>query len=502
MEVDVAVLGAGFAGSLTALLLERIGLRAVLIDRGVHPRFAIGESTTPSANLVLRDLCATYDLPRVGALAKYGTWKQAHPQIVCGPKRGFSYFQQRPGETYRADRDHSRELLVAASSTLSTADTHWLRSDVDRFLVEEAVRAKIPYVDRLAVNIVPEAHHFRLTGDRLGQAVTIDAKFLIDGTGEAGLVLKTFGIPQRLGSLLTNSRAIFGHFTNLSPWRSTLEVDQGAVADHPFDCDQSALHQVLDEGWMWQLRFDNGVTSAGFALDGNRDPLPENLSPQQEWSRLMDRYPSLAEQFASTQLVAPAGGLFRSQRMQRRAEQAAGNQWAALPHTAGFIDPLHSTGIAHSICGIEKLVAILREHWDRPSLRTALERYETAVLNEIDVIDGIVGSCYLSLGCFEAFAACCMLYFAAATTFERRRLESSSTHSSDFLCANDHYLQRIIQSTKERLLPLRTDSRPERAGEFRRWLQQELAPFNHVGLFTPDVPNMYWHTAVPAEGSS
>ena len=52
---DIAIIGAGFSGSLLSMLLKRIGLTSVLIDRGSHPRFAIGESSTPIANLLLED---------------------------------------------------------------------------------------------------------------------------------------------------------------------------------------------------------------------------------------------------------------------------------------------------------------------------------------------------------------------------------------------------------------------------------------------------------------
>ncbi|HUG89439.1 MAG TPA: NAD(P)-binding protein, partial [Planctomycetaceae bacterium] len=74
LDAEIAVIGSGFGGSLTALLLDRIGRRPVLVDRGSHPRFAIGESSTPIANLVLRDLALRYGLPRLVPLAKYGTW--------------------------------------------------------------------------------------------------------------------------------------------------------------------------------------------------------------------------------------------------------------------------------------------------------------------------------------------------------------------------------------------------------------------------------------------
>ena len=56
VDVDVAIVGSGFAGSLTASCLARRGWRVALVERGRHPRFAIGESSTPLANLLLEEL--------------------------------------------------------------------------------------------------------------------------------------------------------------------------------------------------------------------------------------------------------------------------------------------------------------------------------------------------------------------------------------------------------------------------------------------------------------
>ena len=54
--VDLAVIGSGFAGSLLARILAGGGYDVRLFERGRHPRFAIGESTTPLANLALERL--------------------------------------------------------------------------------------------------------------------------------------------------------------------------------------------------------------------------------------------------------------------------------------------------------------------------------------------------------------------------------------------------------------------------------------------------------------
>src|SRR5881296_2827933 len=88
-DVDVAVIGSGFGGSLLAMIARRLGRSVVLLERGRHPRFVIGESSTPLANLLLEGLARRYDLPRIIPLAKWGSWQKTHPEIVCGLKRGF-----------------------------------------------------------------------------------------------------------------------------------------------------------------------------------------------------------------------------------------------------------------------------------------------------------------------------------------------------------------------------------------------------------------------------
>ena len=39
-----------------------------------------------------------------------------------------------------------------------------------------------------------------------------------------------------------------------------------ALSEGPYPDDWAAVHHLIDEGWMYSLRFDHGVTSAGFLL--------------------------------------------------------------------------------------------------------------------------------------------------------------------------------------------------------------------------------------------
>ncbi|QDU37325.1 Tryptophan halogenase [Maioricimonas rarisocia] len=500
LEADVAVLGAGFGGSITSLLLQRSGLRPVLIDRSRHPRFAIGESSTPIADFILKDLAARYDLPALAPLAKFGTWREQRPELVCGLKRGFSYFRHRPGEPFRVDPGHSNELLVAASFDDRRADTHWLRADVDRFFAEQVQAEGIPYFDETDVSIETVDGGWRLDGNRNGEPVGIDAAFLIDATGGAESVLRALGISSTAEGMATCSRAIYGHFEKVAVWQESLAGAGADLSDHPFPCDAAAVHHLLEEGWMWQLRFINGITSAGFVLTGEQ-AADAGLTAEDEWETLLRRYPSLGEQFAEARLVAPESGLVRTGRMQRRAGQSAGENWAALPNTAGFVGPMHSTGIGHTLCGIERLVPMLAEHWRKPSLGRELQRYQQTLAQELRLIDRLVWGCERTVDQFELFTAYAMLYFAAATTYEDRRLNGRLAPGAAFLCADDERFVTVVERCRIRLLELLAAGpvTAERAAAYFDFVAEAIRSFNIAGLCDRGVRNMYRYTAVPAD---
>jgi FADH2 O2-dependent halogenase len=179
-DFDVAVVGSGFAGSLFALLCRRIGRSVVLIEKGRHPRFAIGESSSPLANLLFEELCRRYDLPRIAPLSAWGTWQRRYPEIGCGLKRGFTFYGHRAGEAFPRDPDRRDQLLVAASPRDEVADTHWYRADFDHFLVREAQAEGVEYLDRTSLESVEAtAGGVRLDGSRLGRPLSIGARFAV-----------------------------------------------------------------------------------------------------------------------------------------------------------------------------------------------------------------------------------------------------------------------------------------------------------------------------------
>src|SRR5438552_4639451 len=101
---EVAIVGSGFAGSLLGRVLAVLGYDVVLLERGTHPRFAIGESSTPLANLSLERLARTYGLTDCYHLAAHGRWLERYPAVRRGLKRGFTFYRHHPHRAVDDDR--------------------------------------------------------------------------------------------------------------------------------------------------------------------------------------------------------------------------------------------------------------------------------------------------------------------------------------------------------------------------------------------------------------
>ena len=216
-DFDLAIVGSGFGGSMLAMIAQRLGYRTILIERGRHPRFAIGESASPLAGILIEQLADRYDLPRIRPLSAFGTWQRAYPNVACGLKRGFTYFRHERGTAYRARHDRSNQLLVAASPNDELSDTHWLRSDVDRFLVGEAVSGGAEYLDEVELSTFERRGDTSVVeGARRGAHVAIRAALVVDASGPNGFISRALGISNVGFAGYPRTQALFSHFTGVA----------------------------------------------------------------------------------------------------------------------------------------------------------------------------------------------------------------------------------------------------------------------------------------------
>ena len=199
-----------------AMICRRLGPSVVLIDKGKHPRFAIGESSTPLTNLLFEELTHRYDLATLRPLAKWGSWQRTYPEIACGLKRGFTFYHHDLNRPVASAPDRSRQLLVAANPNDQISDTHWYRADFDYFLVRQAQEMGVDYFDEARLTgLSQDGGNFTLHGLREEHELRISAKFLIDASGPRGFLHRALGIDEIDLPNFPATQSLYNHFTEV-----------------------------------------------------------------------------------------------------------------------------------------------------------------------------------------------------------------------------------------------------------------------------------------------
>jgi tetracycline 7-halogenase / FADH2 O2-dependent halogenase len=415
IDVDVAIIGSGFAGSLMALALRSRGQRVALIERGRHPRFAIGESSTPLANLLIEELADKYDLPRLRPFSKWGTWQRAYPDVAAGLKRGFTFLFHTPPRTFTDTPSHHNQLMVAASPHDAIADTHWYRPDFDHWLAREAETAGAVFLDETAID-VPRRHGdvVSLDATRAGRSLNITASFVVDASGPRGFLHRALSLDESPLRWLPATCGLYTHFADVDRWDHVVP----SATPPPYPPDDAALHHVMPGGWIWVLRFNNGLTSAGAAMTR---PLADTIGASEgagAWDRLLATIPSVQAQFSNARAVLP---FVHAPTLAFRSSRISGPWWAQLPSAAGVIDPLLSTGFPLTLLGIHRLLSVLEDTRPGEIRERALREYEEVTRRELDVTEMLVAALYGSMSDPPLFKSLARLYFAAASFSEAAR---------------------------------------------------------------------------------
>ena len=386
---DVAILGSGIGGSMLAAILAAQGLRTVLVEAGTHPRFAIGESLVPETSLRLKLLGERYNVPEIGYLGSFHALRD-RVSPACGVKRSFAFAYHRPGEEHRGEESNELPTLTPPFGP----DAHLLRQDTDQWLVAVAARygadvRQSTRVEDVELNGSEVILHLR-------DKPTISAKFVVDGTGRRALIGKKLGLKDKEPRFKTDSRALFTHMINVTPYDAVGPTRKEHGMPVPFA--QSTLHHVFDGGWMWIIPFDNHrsttseMCSVGLVLD-RRVWGDSELPAETEFRRIVARFPSIARQLEGAQAIRP---WISSGRMQFSSQTTIGHRFCLLPHAAGFVDPLYSSGMSLTVACIDLLArricdAILADDFSLERFQDVddlvqggLDHYDVIVSNSFD----------------------------------------------------------------------------------------------------------------------
>lgn len=396
---DVIILGAGIAGSIMGAILAKNGATVLLVDAGVHPRFAVGESLVPRTLNLFRIMADRYEVPELELLSSYdATVKQIAPTM--GRKLHFGFMMHEEG--MEPDPDHTTQF---GTGIAGTDTSHLFRQDTDSFLFHTAIAYGC--VARQGYRV----QHIELTDSGvtvIGHDGTRNyARYLVDGSGFRSPVADQLGLRAGPDALRHHARSLFTHMIDVRSTDECLKMPDSARPPLPWV--MGTMHHIFERGWFWIIPFNNDpasinpLVSIGLTFDERRYPKPDDLTPEQEFAEHVDRFPLLGRIFENAKTVRP---WVSTDRFQYTSTKTIGPRWCMMSHAAGFIDPLYSRGLTNTVEVINALAwRLLAALGDGDFAEARFQYVEQLQEGLIRFNDGLVNSSFVSWSDWELWNA-------------------------------------------------------------------------------------------------
>ncbi len=292
-DYDVIVVGGGPAGSTAATLLAQYGHRILLLERGKHPRFHIGESMLPFSEPVVQ---------RLGI-----DWSEGN--------------QFKSGAVF-IDEATSRRMYFPLSVYRKTYQLE--RAPFDQLLFENAAKhGAETHQEEQVLEVSCRAEHVLVDTDK----AQYRCRYLVDASGRAALLGRKGRGIERIENL--GKFAVYTHFERIA---------SGTEADELFRSG-SIYVPVVDIGWIWIIPLSGRRLSVGLVVQKERRKdcdVEDLLRRYMAASPILNRLLAGAEQSAPIRVEADFSYSNQSR---------YGLRYACCGDAAGFLDPVFSSGV-------------------------------------------------------------------------------------------------------------------------------------------------------------
>ena len=316
---DVAIIGAGPAGTTTAALLEASGLDVAIFERSRFPRFSIGESLLPVCNDVLHE-AKLFDLVQAqGYQVKTGAVFNRGDEIC--------------------EFDFAQKFGDGANWTWQVP-----RAEFDNVLAE-GVRARgVPIFFEHGVTEVRVGSAPRLGIEALdGARFDVDTRFIVDASGFGRTLPRLLDLEEP--SDQPRRMALFTHVRGD-------RRPEGPNAGRIF----VMIHQK--DVWIWIIPFSDGRTSVGVVASPEWfESLPEDPTARLRAAIAVDS--AARERLAATEF------LFEPRSMvgySAAAKRIFGEGYCLVGNATEFLDPVLSSGVSLALSSARRASgAIVRQ---------------------------------------------------------------------------------------------------------------------------------------------
>jgi len=333
---DVAVVGAGPAGSATALRLAQAGLRVALLEKSYFDQPRVGESLAPGVQPLLRnlglwpDFCALQPLPSFGMRSVWGS-----PEI------------------------HEHSHLLSAWQQ----GWHVDRTQFDRMLAEGASRAGVDVRLGMRVRTCDAGDHFRIQSAAGSQELR--ARFIVDATGRGATLARTLRARHAVFDRLV---AVAAHFT-----------DPAAGAE----C--FTLVETTADGWWYCAPVCDGRSVVMLMSDGDL-VRTSRLADASAWENALERTSAISKRLKHRGRAACWRTGMIPAISQRLRRSPTSSRWLAVGDAALAVDPVSGSGVFRALQMADQAAATILAGF--PSNDGPLKEYESTL--DADCTDYLV----------------------------------------------------------------------------------------------------------------
>ncbi|NQY73342.1 MAG: tryptophan 7-halogenase [Candidatus Margulisbacteria bacterium] len=396
LHCDVVILGSGISSTIQGMILAKSGLSVILLEKGSHPKFTIGESTVPQTSLMMSVLATRYGVPEIAHLQSFQSVK-THISPSSGIKKNIGFVYH-----HKSKPVSCKEFNQTSVGSKFHAECHLFRQDIDVYMLQTAIRYGCKVFQNTRINNI----NIHDQGIRVStNNFNVSAQYIIDGTGHSSLVAQLLNLRDKPCTLETHSRSIFTHMIDVKSFDSC--VAKNCMAPSPWN--QGTLHHLFDGGWLWVIPFNNHETannhliSVGLTLDTRKFPKSADISPEEEFYKIIQGYPDIIKQFSNAK---PVREWVSTDRIQYTSKKCVGARFCLLSHSTGFVDPFFSRGLYNTLETINSLSRTLLNAFKNNTFSdTHFNSVEVLQQGLISWNDKLVDGAYISFSSFKLWNA-------------------------------------------------------------------------------------------------
>jgi len=359
-DADVIVIGGGPAGSSLATFLARDGRKVILLEKDIHPRDHVGESLTPSTNLVFDKLGLLPKLNDAGFVHKPGTgwnaprsplWKFIDIWLFEFPIEG----TPQPF-TYNLERDVLDTIMLRHAHESGAKVLQGVNVKQVLFEEDRAVGVRASVSD--------------------GWERDLYAKLVVDASGRRCLIASQLKMKRKDPSF--NQFCIYSWFDGVTP---PPDKYKGFTL---------FFFLGLNQAWTWYIPLRDGRTSVGIVMD-KEDFQKAGKSHEEFFFEAVKRNRTFVDAMKHAERVRP---WWIEGDYSYAIDRFAGPGWMLVGDALRFVDPIFSSGVDVALFSSMYAYETITEVLDTGEEGAPFARYQERVSTGVDVWHELISTFY------------------------------------------------------------------------------------------------------------